>query len=96
MSSSIWSLAAGKKSFRRPKVRQEPSGANPTLITTHAKLNTYHATLFANFLTKLRATPDGDGSLLDHSLILYGSGMSESEASAVWLASHRLRDSPWK
>src|ERR1043166_8819559 len=36
-------------------------------------------TLFAKFLQKLKNTPDGDGSLLDHSLILYGSGMSESD-----------------
>jgi len=43
------------------------------------KLNTYHASLFARFLERLRSTPDGDGSLLDHSLILYGSGMSESD-----------------
>ena len=43
-----------------------------------AKMNTYHVELFAKFLEKLRTTPDGDGSLLDHSMILYGSGMSDS------------------
>jgi Protein of unknown function (DUF1552) len=42
------------------------------------KINTYHMTLFAEFLERLRKTPDGDGSLLDHSLILFGSGMSEA------------------
>ena len=42
-----------------------------------AVLNRYHVTLFAYFLEKLRATPDGEGSLLDHSLVLYGSGMSD-------------------
>jgi hypothetical protein len=42
-----------------------------------AVLNTYHVTLFAYFLEKLRATPDGDGTLLDHSMVLYGSGMSD-------------------
>jgi hypothetical protein len=42
-----------------------------------AVLNRYHVTLFAYFLEKLRATPDGDGTLLDHSLVLYGSGMSD-------------------
>jgi hypothetical protein len=36
----------------------------------------YHLDLFAQFLDKLKATPDGDGSILDHSLFLYGSGMS--------------------
>jgi uncharacterized protein DUF1552 len=40
-------------------------------------LNRYHVSLFAYFLEKLRATPDGDGSLLDHALVLYGSGMSD-------------------
>jgi hypothetical protein len=42
-----------------------------------AVLNTYHVTLFAYFLEKLRNTPDGDGTLLDHSMVLYGSGMSD-------------------
>ncbi|HEY6347208.1 MAG TPA: DUF1552 domain-containing protein [Bryobacteraceae bacterium] len=42
------------------------------------KINTFHVELVAYLLAKLRATPDGDGSLLDHSLILYGSGMSNS------------------
>ena len=40
-----------------------------------AKINAFHVSLFAYFLEKLKATPDGDGSLLDHSLYLYGSGM---------------------
>jgi hypothetical protein len=42
-----------------------------------AVLNTYHVTLFAYFLNKLATTPDGDGSLLDHALVLYGSGMGD-------------------
>ncbi len=42
------------------------------------KLNTYHITLFEKFIARLRATPDGDGTLLDHSMVLWGSGMSES------------------
>src|SRR4030095_1138455 len=54
-------------------------GNNPEKIAGLVKLNTYHVSLFAKFLEKMRSTPDGDGSLLDHSLILYGSGMSESD-----------------
>ena len=54
-------------------------GNNPEKIANLVKLNTYHMSLFAKFLEKLPSTPDGDGSLLDHSLILYGSGMSESD-----------------
>ena len=51
-------------------------GNKPDKIAGHAKINNYHMQLFAKFLERLRATPDGDGSLLDHSLIVYGSGMS--------------------
>ena len=43
-----------------------------------SKINRYHTELFAKYLAKLRATPDGDGSLLDHTTIIYGSGISNS------------------
>jgi hypothetical protein len=43
------------------------------------RISTYHATLFAYYLEKLRSTPDGDGSLLDHMMILYGGGISDSD-----------------
>ena len=42
-----------------------------------ARLNTYHMTKFAYFLERLKALPDGDGTLLDHSLVLYGSSLSD-------------------
>jgi hypothetical protein len=51
-------------------------GNNPVMIAKLEKINTYHATLLAYFLDRLRSTPDGDGNLLDHSIILYGSSMS--------------------
>ena len=47
-------------------------------IALLARINTYHTTLFAKYLEKLQSTPDGDGSLLDHLLLLYGSGISDS------------------
>jgi len=47
----------------------------PDKIARFARVNTYHVSLFARFLERLRATPDGDGSVLDHSVVLYGSGM---------------------
>jgi hypothetical protein len=50
----------------------------PELIAQMSKINRYHTQLFAQYLAKLRATPDGDGSLLDHTTILYGSGISNS------------------
>lgn len=43
------------------------------------KLNRYHVTMFEKFLKRLRETPEGDGSMLDNSMILFGSGMSESQ-----------------
>ena len=50
----------------------------PELVAQMSKINRYHAQLFSQYLAKLRATPDGDGSLLDHMTILYGSGISNS------------------
>jgi Protein of unknown function (DUF1552) len=55
-------------------------GEKPQKIAEHAKLNVFHVTQFAKFIEKMRATPDGDGSLFDHSLVLYGSGMSNGNA----------------
>ncbi len=51
---------------------------DPTLYEKVAKINTFHLTLFSHFLEKARATPDGDGTLLDHMVMLYGAGMSDS------------------
>ena len=51
-------------------------GNKPDKIAGHARINVYHMQLFARFLQRLRSTSDGDGTLLDHSLIVYGSGMS--------------------
>ena len=50
-------------------------GNDPEKIAKIAKINTFHVSLFSDFLQKMKATPDGDGSLLDHSIYLYGSGM---------------------
>ena len=50
-------------------------GNDPDKIARMAKINAFHVSLFAYFLEKLKSTPDGNGTLLDHSLYLYGSGM---------------------
>lgn len=50
-------------------------GNDPEKIARMAKINAHHVSLFAYFLDRLRQTPDGDGSLLDHSALLYGSGI---------------------
>ena len=52
---------------------------DPEKLGQYAKINTYHIDLFSSFLQKLKATPDGDGSLLDHSMILYGGGISDGD-----------------
>jgi hypothetical protein len=54
-------------------------GNSQERIANLVKLNTYHVGLFARFVQKLASTPDGDGSLLDHSVLMFGSGMGESD-----------------
>lgn len=55
---------------------------NPEKMAQVVKINTYYARMYAKFLEKLRTTPDGDGSLLDHSFIVYGAGMGDSNVHA--------------
>ncbi len=50
-------------------------GNDPEKLEKIAKINTYHVSLFSEFLQKLHDTPDGDGSLLDHTVYMYGSGI---------------------
>jgi Protein of unknown function (DUF1552) len=57
------------------------------LMSQKARIDTYHVQLFSYLLEQMAATPDGDGSLLDHSLILYGSGMGNGNL-------HRHSDLP--
>ena len=58
-------------------------GNDPVKKAQNAKINLYHMRQFAKFVTKMKATPDGDGSLLDHSLIFYGGGMGDGNAHAT-------------
>ncbi len=60
---------------------------DPELIAKKAKIDTYQAQLLGYYLDRLKATPDGDGSLLDHSLVLYGGGMGNGNL-------HRHTDLP--
>src|SRR5258708_23581934 len=66
-------LAEGHSSVTRP-----PNG--PEKIEKAAKINQLHTQTFAYLLEKMRSTPDGDGTLLDHSMILYGSSISDGNA----------------
>jgi len=68
-------------------------GENPTRLAEFAKLNRYHVSLVPYFLEKLKSTPDGDGNLLDHSMVLYGSPMGDGNVHnhkrvPVFLAGH--------
>lgn len=55
------------------------NAGNPKMLIKCAEINKFHMSLFAYYLEKLKATPDGDGNLLDHSLLLYGSGMCDAD-----------------
>jgi hypothetical protein len=50
---------------------------NPDKVAKILKIDKLHTEVFAYFLEKMRATPDGDGNLLDHSMIVYGSALSD-------------------
>ena len=50
-------------------------GNDPEKVAKIAKINAFHVSLFSDFLQKMKATAEGNGSLLDHSVYLYGSGM---------------------
>jgi Protein of unknown function (DUF1552) len=55
---------------------------DPAKLANLAKINVHHMSLFAYYVDKLRNTPDGDGSLLDHVMIIYGAGMADSNLHA--------------
>ena len=55
---------------------------DPAKLAKLTRINQYHVQLFAEFLARLEATPDGDGTLLDHAMIVYGAGMADSNAHA--------------
>lgn len=63
---------------------------NPERIKDYSKINRYHVACLAYFLDRLRKTPDGDGTLLDHSLILYGTNMGDSNQHLHYDVPHIL------
>jgi len=64
---------AGDISFALANIRRQQK------LDKLARIQTYHSTVFARFLERLKNIPDGDGSLLDHSILLYGSNMGNSD-----------------
>ena len=63
---------------------------NPDKIADYAKINRYHVQMLAHLLDKLKSTPDGDGTLLDHSLVLYGTNMGNSNQHQHYDVPHVL------
>jgi hypothetical protein len=59
-------------------------GNQPDNMAEHAKIDIYYATLFSAFVDKLRRSPDGDGNVLDHSLLVFGAGMSDGQAHSPY------------
>ena len=77
----MWSQEQGEGDYREVNVAEghhasSHHGGSPELIDNCKRIDLFHSKLFAHFLDKLRSTPDGDGTLLDHSSILYGSALS--------------------
>ena len=64
--------------FNEPWHHVSHHGNEPEKLALLVKLNTWQIEVFGKFLSRLRETPDGDGNLLDHSVVLWGSGMSDS------------------
>jgi hypothetical protein len=63
---------------------------NPERIAEYSKLNQYHIKCLAYYADKLQKTPDGDGTLLDHSLVLYGTNMGDSNQHLHYDVPHIL------
>jgi hypothetical protein len=89
VSTRVFPASGVKQPFHPCSHHQE----NPAKIAEFAKLNRYHVSLVPYFLNKLKNTPDGDGNLLDHSVVLYGSPLGDSNVHnhkrvPIFLAGH--------
>jgi hypothetical protein len=65
--------------FNEPWHHVSHHGNQPEKLAMLTKLNTWQISIFGKFVERLKSTPDGDGTLLDHSVVLWGSGMSDSD-----------------
>ena len=65
-------------------------GEDPRNIATLSKINQYHVKMLAHLIERMSKTPDGDGTLLDHSLVLYGSNMGNSNQHVHYDVPHVL------
>jgi hypothetical protein len=89
VSSFMMSREASQRTYPTLGIRQphhdvSHHGNRPEAMELHAKVDLHYTQLFASFLDRLRATPEGDGNLLEHSLIFYGGGMSDGQAHSPY------------
>ena len=73
---------SGDRHHRRASRPLAPPGQSRRSLRSTRRLNTYQTELFAWFLDKLQSTPEGDGTLLDHSMFLYGASLSNPNLHA--------------
>jgi hypothetical protein len=59
-------------------------GNRPDKMALHARIDAHFVSLFATFVERLKTLPDGDGSILDHSIIAFGAGMSDGQAHSAY------------
>jgi hypothetical protein len=60
-------------------------GGDPAKMAMVAKINAHHVSLFSHLVERMRATPDGDGTLLDHAILMYGAGMGDGNVHSAEL-----------
>ena len=85
VSTFMWGIEQGEGDYREIGVRDGHHASShhsgvPELIENCAQIDVFHSQLFAKYLQKMKTIQDGDGSLLDHSLIVYGSGLGDGNA----------------
>jgi hypothetical protein len=78
----MWGREVGQRTypeigFMGPHHASSHHGDDPQRLAVYSKLNIYFSQLFGHFLQRLKSTPEGDGTLLDHSLVLHGAGLSD-------------------
>jgi hypothetical protein len=85
VSTFMWGIEQGEGDYREIGVQDGHHASShhsgvPELIENCAQIDVFHSKLFAKYLEKMRSIHDGDGTLLDHSLVVYGSGLGDGNA----------------
>ncbi|MSO21397.1 MAG: DUF1552 domain-containing protein [Acidobacteria bacterium] len=85
VSTFMWGIELGEGDYREIGIKDGHHASShhsgiPDLISNCVQVDHFHSTMFAYFLDKMKTTRDGDGTMLDHSVIVYGSGLSDGMA----------------